>query len=126
MKKLFIVSAILFFASTAMAANVTWTHDGVNTTGYTLYFWRTDTPATTYHKTVTGSTTRTMTLDDNIFMPGSEYSFQMTAYNGVGESGRSTTARWTRPGYTAPADSLPSTMYMRPTGIDQLVIQLTP
>jgi hypothetical protein len=126
MKKLFIVSAILFFASTAMAANVTWTHDGVNTTGYTLYFWRTDTPATTYHKTVTGSTTRTMTLDDNIFMPGSEYSFQMTAYSGVGESGRSTTARWTRPGYTPPADSLPSTMYMRPTGIDQLVIQLTP
>ena len=126
MKKLIVLSVIMLFASTAMAANVTWTHDGLNTTGYTLYFWRTDTPATVYTKTVVGSTVRTMTLDDNIFMPGSEYSFQLTAYSGVGESGRSTTAKFTRPGYTAPVDNLPSTMFLKPTGIDQLIIQLTP
>ena len=125
MKKL-IVFAILLFASTAMAANVNWNHDGVNTTGYTLYFWKSDVPATVYTKSVVGSTVRTMTLDDNIFMPGSEYSFQMTAYSGVGESARSTTAKWTRPGYTAPVDKLPSSLYLKPTGVDQLIIQLAP
>jgi hypothetical protein len=125
MKKL-IVIAILLFASSAMAATATWTHDGVNTVGYTLYFWRTDAPATVYTKTVTGAAVRTMALDDNMFMPGAEYSFQLTAYNGVGESGRSATATYTRPGYVAPADKLPSTMYMKPSGVDQLIIQLTP
>jgi len=127
MKKLLVI-AILLFASTAFAATATWQHDGLNMTGggYTLYFWRTDTPAVVYNKTVTGSTTRTMALDDNLFMPGAEYSFQLTAYNGVGESGRSATATYTRPGYVAPADKLPSTMYMKPSGVDQLIIQLTP
>ena len=126
MKKLIVLSAILLFASTAMAANVTWTHDGLNTVGYTLYFFKSDTPATVYTKSVLGSTVWTMTLHVNIFMPGSEYSFQMTAYSGVGESARSTTAKWTRPGYTAPVDKLPSSLYLKPTGVDQLIIQLTP
>jgi hypothetical protein len=125
MKK-YIVLAIILFAAPAFAATATWTHDGLNTVGYTLYFWRTDTPATVWNKSVTGSTVRTMALDDNLFMPGTEYSFQMTAYNGVGESGRSATAKWTRPGYTPPGDTLPSSLYLKPTGVDQLIIQLTP
>jgi hypothetical protein len=126
MKKLLIIAAILLFASTAFAATATWQHDGVNTVGYTMYFWKTDSPATVYTKTVTGAAVRTMALDDNMFMPGAEYSFQLTAYNGTGESGRSATATYTRPGYIAPADKLPSTMYMKPSGVDQLIIQLTP
>ena len=125
MKKLLVI-AILLFASTSFAAEAQWQHDGVNTEGYTMYFWRTDTPAVVYTKTVTGATTRKMALDDNWFMPGAEYSFQLTAYNGVGESGRSATATWTRPGYVAPADKLPSSLYLKPSGVDQLIIQLTP
>jgi hypothetical protein len=109
-----------------MAATATWTHDGLNTVGYTMYFWKTDSPAAVFTKTVTGAAVRTMALDDNLFQPGAEYSFQLTAYNGVGESGRSATAKFTRPGYVAPADKLPSTMYMKPSGVDQLIIQLTP
>ena len=126
MKKLLIIAAILFFASSAFAATATWTHDGLNTVGYTMYFWKTDSPAGVFTKTVTGAAVRTMALDDNKFNPGAEYSVQLTAYKGVGESGRSATATYTRPGYTAPADKLPSTMYMKPSGVDQLIIQLTP
>ena len=125
MKKLLVI-AILLFASSAFAATATWTHDGANTVGYTMYFWKTDSPATVFTKTVTGAAVRTMALDDNLFQPGSEYSFQLTAYNGVGESGRSATATYTRPGYTAPADKLPSSLYLKPSGVDQLIIQLTP
>lgn len=120
--------AIMLFAATSFAATATWEHDGVNTEGYTLYFWKSDAPATVYNKSVTGSTVRTMTLDDNYFMPGVQYSFNMTAYNALGETERSETATWTRPGsaYSPPGDVLPSVMYMKPANIDRLVIDLTP
>lgn len=127
MKKLIITLAILFgMASMAHAATVTWTHDGVNTTGYTLYFWKTDTPDTVYTKSITGSTARTMTLDDNYFMPGVSYTFTMTAFNAVNESSRCPTVAATRAGqaYTHPNDKLPSVVYVAPNGVNQLVITL--
>jgi len=65
-------------------------------------------------------------LDENYFAPGIEYSFQMTAFNAVAESARSNTAIWTRPGgaYTPPPDALPGTLYMRPSNVGTLIIEL--
>ena len=127
MKKFIITLAIVFgMASMAHAATVTWTHDGQNTTGYTLYFWKTDTPATVWNKSVTGSSVRTMTLDDNYFAPGVSYTFTMTAFNSVAEASRCPTVAATRPGqaYTPPNDTLPSVVYVAPNGVNQLVITL--
>lgn len=127
MKKLIITLAILFgLASAAQAVTVTWTHDGVNTQGYTLYFWKTSVPGTVYNKTVTGSTVRTMNVDTNYFELGQSYTFTMSAYNAQGEGPRATNITWTRPGtpYNPAADALPSILYMTPTGIDQIVITL--
>jgi hypothetical protein len=128
MKKL-IVLAILLIASQAMALTASWTHDGVNTVGYTLYFWQTSTPSTVYNKSVVGSTIRNIAMSDDYFMPGVEYSFSMSAYNAIGESGHSVpVVKWTRSGtaYTPAADKIPSTLYMKPSGVDTLIIQLTP
>ena len=127
MKKFFVL-AIMLFAIPAFSAAVIWEHNGVNTVGYTLYYWQTPAPTNVYTKSVTGSTVRHMILDDNYFAPGVEYSFEMTAYNTIGESVRSATATWTREGviYGPPADKNPSIMYMKPSGVDSIVIQLTP
>jgi hypothetical protein len=127
MKKLIITLAIVIgMASMAQAATATWTHNGVNTTGYTLYFWQTATPSNVYNKSVTGSTVRTMTLDDNYFQPGVSYSFTMTAYNATAESVRCPVVMFTRPGqaYQPPADNLPSIVYVGPSGVNQIVITL--
>ena len=76
MKKLIIAMALLFgLSSMAQAATVTWEHDGQNTVGYTLYFWKTSVPGTKYNMTVTGSSTRTMTVDTNYFELGTSYTF---------------------------------------------------
>lgn len=114
-------------ASMAHAAvTASWQHDGANTTGYTLYFWETSVPGTVYNKSVTGSTVRSMTLDDNYFKPGVSYTFTMTAYNATNESTRCPTTAWTRPGqaYVPPTDKLPSVVYVAPNGVNQLVITL--
>lgn len=126
MKKL-VVMAIMLFAIPAFSATALWEHDGVNTVGYTLYFWQSDAPATVYNKSIVGSTIRQMEIDDNLFAPGVEYSFQITAYNTYNESDRSNTAKWTREGfvYGPPNDNLPSILYMKPSGVDSIVIQLT-
>ena len=127
MKKIVLVLAfVLGIASYGECVTATWTHDGVNTTGYTLYFYKTDTPATVYNKSITGSTVRTMTLDDNLFAPGASYTFYMTAYNATAESAKSSNAVWTRPGqaYTPPTDKLPSVVYVGPNGVSQIVITL--
>lgn len=127
MKKLIIAMALLFgLSSMAQAATVTWEHDGQNTVGYTLYFWKTSVPGTKYNKTITGSSTRTMTVDTNYFELGTSYTFEMSAYNNQGEGPRSSQVSWTRPGtpYSPGEDSLPSTLFMTPSGINQIVITL--
>jgi hypothetical protein len=128
MKKL-IVIAILLIASQAMALTATWTHDGLNTTGYTLWFWQTSTPTNVWNKSFPGSTVRSVAMSDDYFQPGVEYSFSVSAYNTVGESLHSAPAvKWTRSGtaFIPPADKVPSTMYMKPSGVDTLIIQLSP
>jgi hypothetical protein len=127
MKKLIII-AILLFATSAGAATATWTHDGLNVTGFTLWFYQTAAPANVFNKSVTGATTRSMVLDDNYFAPGVEYSFYITAYNTIDKSANSTTIKWTRAGtaYAAPSDKLPASLYIKPSGVDTIVIDITP
>ena len=129
MKRLAIIFAILLFSSSAMALTATWTHDGLNTLGYTLWFFKTSEPNNVYNKSFPGSTVRSVSMSDDYFQPGVEYSFSVSAYNAVGESAHSAPAvKWTRAGtaYTPPTDKVPSTMYMQPSGVDTLIIQLTP
>jgi hypothetical protein len=127
MKKLLII-ALLLIAVPAGAATCTWTHDGLNVTGFTLWFYQTATPANVYNKSVLGATTRSMVLDDNYFSPGIEYSFYMTAFNAVDKSANSTTVKWTRAGtaYSPAADKLPTSLYIKPNGVNTIVIDITP
>ena len=128
MKKLLIIAAILFFASTAFAATATWQHDGLNTDGYTLYFYKSATPTDINTITVYGSTVRSIPLNNGWFAPGVEWTFEVDAFNAYDKSGKSVPVKWAAPGtpYTPPADKTPSVIYMKPSGVDQLIIQLTP
>lgn len=134
MKKLIVALAIIFgMATFAQAATVTWEHDGQNTTGYALYWHPTQQgPTNEYCKVINGNTVRTMVLDDGYFAPGVSYTFSMVAFRDVaGEendamSARSASVQWTRPGdpFVAPVDRLPSTLYLVPNGIGQIVITI--
>lgn len=125
MKKL-IAIAILLFASPLFAATVSWQHDGLNTQGYTLYYYRTSAPTDVFTKTVVGSTVRSLELNSDFFAPGVEWSFQMDAYNAYAASAKSATVTWTREGtaYTPPGDRAPSVIYLQPQGVNQIVISL--
>jgi len=128
MKKLLFALAIIAFALTAQAADVTftWDHDGQNVDGFTLYFWQTNQPTTVYNKTVSDGAARSMLIAEYYFAQGIEYSFEMTAYNTYGESDRSNRLLWTRDGtpFSPPADSLPSVMYIRPTKPTVITIEV--
>jgi hypothetical protein len=127
MKRLIII-AILLIALPCAAATATWTHDGLNVTGFTLWFYQTASPAVVYNKSILGPTVRSMVLDDNYFAPGVEYSFYMTAFNLVDKSGNSAIVKWTRAGviYAPPSDKLPTTLYLKPSGVDIITIDMTP
>ena len=134
MKKIIEALAILVgMASTAHAVTATWEHDGKNTTGYALYWHPTQQgPTNEYCKVINGNTVRTMVLDDGYFAPGVSYTFSMVAFrDAAGEendamSVRSASVQWTRPGdpFVAPVDRLPSTLYLVPNGIGQIVITI--
>ena len=119
MKKLIVLLAILF-ATSASAATVSWTHDGENTQGYTIYFWQTVDPSNVYNVTVSE---KSVFIDDKHFAPGVEYTFNGEAYNTVGTSVKSDSAVWTRPGvsYTPPADGLPTVFHLEPTKLTIII-----
>jgi hypothetical protein len=122
MKKLIgITLTIVFcFALSAQAATVSWTHDGQNTVGYTIYFWETDVPDKVYNKSVVGSTVRQLEIQDMYFKPGVQYSFEGKAYNNYATSEPSNRATWTRvvDTYAPPVDSMPTTVIIdRPSQI---------
>jgi len=130
MKKLFIVLAILFACiTTAQAADVIvgWSFDGDNATGFTFY-WKASTATDwEYNKTVFDGTARQMALvPEEAFAPGTEYTFAGEAFNAANVSGMSDSVTWTMSGepYTPPADKLPTSLYLAPTGINQIIISL--
>jgi hypothetical protein len=127
MKHLLII-ALLLIALPAGAATATWTHDGLNVMGFTLWFFQTSTPANVYNKSVAGAAIRSMVIDDSYFAPGVEYSFYMTAYNAIDKSANSAIVKWTRTGtaYTPPVDKFPTSLYLKPNGVNTIVIDITP
>ena len=127
MKKLLVLAILLFAIPACAAVQVTWTHDGADTVGYTVYFQQTQ-GQTVYNKSVAGPTVRQMILDEGYFVPGVEYTFRVYPYNAAGQAATSPTATWTREGsvYAPPSDSVPSTLFLKPSGVDSIVIQLTP
>ena len=112
MKKLLIAIVFVLIPFMAQAATVAWQHDGVDTVGYTIYFWETDNPGVVYNKSVVGSTVRSMEIQDMYFRPGVQYSFEGVAYNNYATSERSNRATWTRvvDPYSPPPDSMPTTV----------------
>lgn len=116
MKKLIVLTlAIVFcFALTAQAATVQWEHDGLNTVGYTIYFWETAVPGTVYNTSVVGNTVRQLEIDDVYFKGNVEYTFMGKAWNNTQTSDPSNTAVWTRdvPVYVPPEDKLPAEVHI--------------
>ena len=112
MKKIIVgLFCILFiFAGNIFAQNsITLVWDVVgNSDGYILYWHESgDSPDIVYNQSVD---TNSKTLAVNLFKPGIEYTFYVSAYNEIGESDYSNTAsRIVREGepYTPPADNLP-------------------
>lgn len=103
-----IVLAVLFavvMCSLSHAATVTWEHDGINTTGYRIYWYKTSDQTTKWNKSVAGNTVRELVIDDIYFEPNVEYTFYNVAFNLYQTSPQSNTATWTR--VLTPIDPVP-------------------
>jgi len=108
MKKLLVLLAIFFFVSTASAVTVSWKHSGVNTLGFTIYFWEVNKPDEVYN-IGTDVSVREVVINDNRFVPGTEYSFMGRAFNASITSADSEIVNYTFEGepYVPPEDNLP-------------------
>ena len=108
------LAIVLCFALSAQAATVHWTHDGLHTEGYTIYFWETTLPGTVYNVSVVGNNVRQLEIDDVYFKGNIEYTFMGRAWNHSQTSDPSETAVWTREveEYTPPADKLPAEVHI--------------
>jgi hypothetical protein len=117
MKKLIIIiTCLLLAASQADAATrLAWDHDGTGPpAGFNVYYHDINAPATEYHQSISGAAVREWLLSNARLEPGKTYRFSVTAYNSMGESGRSNTVDWTQPSYAPPADVLPPVVIVIP------------
>ena len=97
MKKILLMAMmVLLFSFSANAATVTWEHDGINTSGYTICWYKTSEPTAIKVRDVPGSTVRSLAIADTEFEPNVEYTFYGYAYNAWAQSPKSETATWTR------------------------------
>lgn len=69
-----------------------------NVIGYIVYWHETNDPITVYNLNV-GNVTE-ISFDEQVLEPNTEYTFWVTAYNSVDESGSSNTVTWTRDDFT--------------------------
>lgn len=69
-----------------------------NVIGYIAYWHETNDPITVYNLNV-GNVTE-ISFDEQVLEPNTEYTFWVTAYNSVDESGPSNTVTWTRDDFT--------------------------
>lgn len=118
MKKLFLtLLAVLFLAGTAYAERLIWEKpilfpDEANG-GYTIRFWSTDgtdrTETVPYVDSITGADTLEYDIDGLRLLYDLEYTFQVWAYNSMGESDGSNTVTYVRaaPTYIPPENDLP-------------------
>ena len=101
MKVLSLIAGILFLmVGMVQAATLQWDHDGAD--GFVVYY--TD-GANNFNYTVGD----VRTCDTNLLnlIPGVEYTFHVTAYNEVAESGPSNTVTYIRAVFEPPANLLP-------------------
>lgn len=112
MKKIILAVAILALAIPSLGATISWQHDGVDTVGYTIYFWETASPSVVYNKSAVGASVRNMVIEDTYFKPNVAYTFTGTAYNTYGESARADEVTWQRAVeiFNPAADLLPTTV----------------
>lgn len=109
---LFLVLSLLAFP--CHAADLAWDYDEYHdlSAGYTVYF---SAGEADYNYTfgaeevvVEEDTVKWGPIEDVLnLQPGTEYTFALTRYNDVTESGQSNTVNYTRPTHSPPADSLP-------------------
>lgn len=100
MKRFLFLFILLFPALAWSASRAVW-DPSQGATGYTLYY--TD-GTTEYHAS---TTTTEMPLSELNLVPGTKYTFTVTAFNTAGESGRSNAIEWTMTAYSPPADQKP-------------------
>jgi len=111
MFKAFVLAGCLLVASVLPAKALTLAWDDTNApgvaSGFNVYFYQTDVPATMWNAGIHDGAVTQLTINDDNFEPGKSYTFYVTAYNGRGESVPSETLEYTVPMYTPPVDSLP-------------------
>ena len=99
MKKLMISIAVvscLLLAGSAWAVDLAWDANTDSAIGYKLYYQQTGTTETN-SELILGRETVLYTVENSKFIPGEEYSFWLTAYNDMAESGPSNVVTWTAP-----------------------------
>lgn len=101
MKRFIIFVFVLLLPALAWSAPKAAWDPSVGATGYTLYY--TD-GVTEYRASTTGIE---MPLSELNLVPGTKYTFTVTAYNAAGESGRSNAVEWAMTAYGPPADQKP-------------------
>lgn len=101
-KTLALIAGILFLTvGIACADSLQWTHDGAD--GFVVYY--TD-QTNNYNYNVVGDV-RICEMSLLNLIPGIEYTFHVTAYNEVAESGLSNTVVYTRTVFEPPTNLLP-------------------
>ena len=105
MKRLLIVLFILCFAGFASAADLKWDASTGEVDGYNVYF----TDGTNDFSHPVGDVTEVPDIDNTLnLLPGKTYVFTVTAWNIMGESGRSNEAAYEMTAvYTPPAQNIP-------------------
>jgi len=96
MKKIFLILIILFFAVPAWGVTLAWDAYTDEADGFILYYQQTG-ETEIYSEVIQGSLTVIYTVEDSKFQPGQEYSFWLTAFNDMAESGSSNIVTWTAP-----------------------------
>jgi len=114
MKKLLVLMLVLI-TSLASAATLKFDASTGDVTGYIVYY--TD-GAETWSQDIGNITETNMSIFG--LDPGTEYTFHVTAYNALGESGPSNTATYTRPVYAPETNPRPFTLVI--PGSPQIII----
>ena len=116
MKKLLLISLFLFFAMPAWAVTLAWDANTDSAIGYILYY-------DDHSEVIQGRENTTITVDNNKFVPGQEYSFYVTAFNTSDESGPSDIVTWTAPVFVPP-DNLAPVVINIPTAVENVTINI--
>jgi len=114
MKKILLI--LLFFAVPANAVTLAWDANTDSAIGYILYYGD-------HSEVIQGRENTTITVDNNKFVPGQEYSFYVTAFNDSAESGPSNVVTWTAPMFVPPDNPAPVVINI-PAAVENVTINI--